>query len=82
MISGVGLVSEMEGERSSGKDEPHLVVRFHRNMEGAPDVSVCYYAFDDEFDSVEIDGVERFLVRKEDVEAVIGGIEENVFNYN
>ena len=34
------------------------------------------------FDSVEIDGVERFLVRKEDVEAVIGGIEENVFNYN
>lgn len=82
LISGVGLVSEMEGERSSGKDEPHLVVRFHRNMEGAPDVSVCYYAFDDEFDSVEIDGVERFLVRKEDVEAVIGGIEENVFNYN
>ena len=45
-------------------------------MEDAPKVQVSYYSYDDEFDSVEIDGEERFLVKKEEVEALIGQIEE------
>ncbi len=74
-ISGIRLVSEMNEERSQEKEEPHLTVSLHRNMEGAPDVEVSYYPYDDEYDSVAVDGKERFLVRKEDVEAVIEEIE-------
>ena len=75
-ISGIGLVSEISEERSPGKEEPRLTVSLHRNMEGAPDVEVSYYPYDDESDSVVVDGEERFFVRKEDVEAVIEKIEE------
>lgn len=76
LISGVGLAAEIDGDGSAGKEEPYLTVVFRRNMEGAPDVSVSYRAYDDEFDSVAVDGAERFLVRREDVESVIKGIEE------
>lgn len=75
-ISGVMLVSEADGERSMGKEEPDLDVIYHRNTEGAPEVQVSYYPYDDEFDSVEINGKEWFLVRKEDVEALIEQVEK------
>lgn len=75
-ISGIILDSEIDGERDGEKEEPKLTVVFDRNMEDAPKVQVSYYSYDDEFDSVEIDGEERFLVKKEEVEALIGQIEE------
>ena len=67
-ISGIGLVSEINGKSSTGKEEPRLTVSLHRNIEGAPDVEVSYYPYDDKSDSVAVDGEERFLVKKEEVE--------------
>lgn len=74
-ISGIRLVSEMDpGEKR--KEEPVLSVDFCRNTKDAPAVCVSYYHYDEEFDSVEIDGEERFLVRKEEIEDLAGQIEE------
>ena len=70
-ISGIMLVSEIDGEGRGGGEEPELTVIFHRNTEEAPDVRVAYYPYDPEYDSVEINGREWFLVRKEDVKALV-----------
>ena len=75
-ISGIGLASEINGKSSTGKEEPRLTVSLHRNIEGAPDVEVSYYPYDDKSDSVAVDGEERFLVKKEEVEAVIEEIKK------
>lgn len=75
-ISGVMLHSEIDGERSDKKEDPELTVIFHRNRKDAPKVQVSYYSYDEEFDSVEVDGKERFLVKKEEVDTLIGQIEE------
>ncbi len=75
-ISGIMLVSEIPDERSREDEEPEFTVNYHRNMENAPDIQVSYYAYDDEFYSVEVNGKTRFLVKKEDVETVIDQIEE------
>lgn len=75
-ISGIKLVSEMNQEESSRKEEPRLSVIYRRNTGDAPDVSVSYYPFDEEFVSVEIDGKERFLVSKEEIETVIEQIKK------
>ena len=75
-ISGVMLHSEIDGERSDKKEDPKLTVIFHRNRKDAPKVQVSYYSYDKEFDSVEVDGKERFLVKKEEVDTLIGQIEE------
>lgn len=75
-ISGVMLVSEINGESRAGEEEPELTVIFLRNTEEAPDVRVAYYPYDGEYDSVEINGREWFLVRKEDVKALAEQIEK------
>lgn len=75
-ISGIMLVSETDGEKSEKKEEPELTVNFHRNTAEAPDIQVSYYSYDDEYDSVEINGREWFLVRNEDVKALIEQIEK------
>lgn len=77
-ISGVMLVSEIDGEGHAGEEEPELTVIFHRNTEEALDVRVAYYPYDDEYDSVEINGREWFLVRKEDVKALAEQIEKTL----
>jgi len=74
-ISGVPLASEIDGERSEKKDKPALTVIFRRNMAEAPDVQVSYYPYNDEFDSVEVNGKEWFLVRRADVEMLTEQIE-------
>ena len=66
----------MNQEESSRKEEPRLSVIYRRNTGDAPDVSVSYYPFDEEFVSVEIDGKERFLVSKEEIETVIEQIKK------
>ncbi len=75
-ISGVMLVSETDGEGHGGEEEPELTVIFHRNTKEAPDVRVAYYPYDHEYDSVEINGREWFLVRKEDVKALTEQVEK------
>lgn len=75
-ISGIMLVSEIDGEGHAGEEEPELTVIFHRNTKEAPDVREAYYPYDHEYDSVEINGREWFLVRKEDVQALAEQIEK------
>ena len=75
-LSEIKLVSEMEQEENGGKEDPRLSVIYRRKTGDAPDVRVSYYFYDAEFDSVEIDGKERFLVRKEEVETVIEQIKK------
>ena len=75
-ISGIKLVSETDQEESGRKEEPRLSVIYRRNTGDAPDVCVSYYPFDEEFVSVEIDGKERFLVSKEEIETVIEQIKK------
>ncbi len=75
-ISGVILVSEIDEERSENKETPDLTVSFRRNIAGAPDVQVSYYPYNDEFDSVEMNGKEWFLVKKKDVKNLIKQIEK------
>ncbi len=75
-ISGIMLVSETDGEKSEKKKEPELTVNFRRNIAEAPDIQVFYYSYDDEYDSVEINGKEWFLVRSEDVKELIEQIEK------
>ena len=74
-ISGIMLVSEADPEKSGREEEPRLSVTFCRNTGDAPEVCVSYHPYDEEFDSVEINGKEQFLVRKEDVEDLMGQIE-------
>lgn len=78
-ISGIKLVTEIDQtdqEKRDKKEDPELSVVYRRNTNEAPEVCVSYYPYDTEFDSVEIGGKERFLVRKEEVERLIGEIKE------
>ena len=53
-----------------------LTVTFHRNTEEAPEVTLKYFAYDDTYDSLEINGTERFLVKTEDVDALVKQIKK------
>ena len=53
-----------------------LTVTFHRNTEEAPEVTLKYYTYDDTYDSLEINGTERFLVKAEDVDALVKQIKK------
>lgn len=76
-IASVMLDSELETEKDTAKDkEQKLSLVYHRNTENAPEITVTYYAYNDEMDSVEINGEERFLVKAADVDALIEKIKE------
>lgn len=69
-IASVMLASEIPENSNLKEKKPELSIFYQRNTETAPDVTVSYYAFDDTFDVVEINGAQRFLVKAEDVEAL------------
>ena len=48
-----------------------LTVVFHRNTGQAPEITISYFAYDDDYDSVKINEEERFLVKKEEVDVLI-----------
>ena len=67
----VMLDSEIEeGGLQKGSRDVKLQVVFKRNTEDAPDVELTYYPYDDTYDSVSINGSERFLVKSADVDAL------------
>ena len=71
-----GLESRnMTGYYAADKEEV-LTVTFHRNTEEAPEVTLKYFAYDDTYDSLEINGTERFLVKAEDVDALVKQIKK------
>ena len=49
---------------------------YNRNQDTAPQISVAYYQYDDTYDLVEINGTQRFLVKKADVENLIKQIQD------
>ena len=57
------LDSEIEKIKDAADKEEVLSVIFHRNTEKAPEVTLKYYTYDDTYDSLEINGTERFLVK-------------------
>ncbi len=68
----VRITGETEGEAKIPNDqEPVLSLQFYRNLEGASDLEVKYYALDEESLRVSVNGQERFLVQKEDVDAIL-----------
>ena len=63
-------------EVDAADKEEVLTVTFHRNTEEAPEVTLKYFAYDDTYDSLEINGTERFLVKAEDVDALVKQIKK------
>ncbi len=53
-----------------GDREEKLRVVYKRNTDDAPEVELVYYPYDDTYDSVSINGSERFLVKAADVDAL------------
>ena len=74
-LQSVMLDSEIEETKDAAEKEV-LTVTFHRNTEEAPEVNLKYYTYDDTYDSVEINGTERFLVKSEDVDALVKQIKK------
>ena len=75
-LQGVMLDSEIEKIKDAADKEEVLSVIFHRNTEKAPEVTLKYYTYDDTYDSLEINGTERFLVKTEDVNALVKQIKK------
>lgn len=75
-LQSVMLDSEVEETKDAADKEEVLTVTFHRNTEEAPEVTLKYYTYDDTYDSVEINGTERFLVKAEDVDALVKQIKK------
>lgn len=64
----VFIEKEMPKEQEGHKEEILLHLEFIRNKEGADDVIVEYYVYDGDYAVLKLDGVEKFLVKIEDVE--------------
>ena len=75
-LHGIMLDSEVEETKDEADKEEVLTVTFHRNTEEAPEVTLKYFAYDDTYDSLEINGTERFLVKAEDVDALVKQIKK------
>lgn len=68
-----GSASKADEER-----QPVLTLQFIRNEEGASDIEVKYYEYDEQSMSVSVNGQEYFLVEKSSIENLIENV-ENTF---
>ena len=75
-LQSIMLDSEVEETKDAADKEEVLTVTFHRNTEEAPEVTLKYFAYDDTYDSLEINGTERFLVKAEDVDELVKQIKK------
>ena len=75
-LQSIMLDSEVEETKDTADEEEVLTVTFHRNTEEAPEVTLKYFAYDDTYDSLEINGTERFLVKAEDVDELVKQIKK------
>lgn len=74
-LAAVALQSEIKEEPKEEK-EALLTVVYHRNMENAPEITVEYDSYDEEFCSVSVNGKDRFLVKAEDIETLMKQIKK------
>ncbi|MGN0400105.1 MAG: hypothetical protein ACI4EO_08270 [Blautia sp.] len=75
-LMNVMLYAEVETPVADSERQELLTIVFHRNTEQAPEITIRYFTYDDNYDSVEINGAERFLVKEEEVTALIQQIQE------
>lgn len=73
-LNSVFVVKEIEEEQKIGA-EVLLKLYFKRNIKSAKDLEVLYYVYDEEYASVCVNGIEKFLVRRSDVEVLKETIE-------
>ena len=76
----MGVIVKGEPENkdadSGKKESPVLQINFQRNMENAPDITVAFQPYDDEYCLAIINGNQFFLVAKEDVELLAEQVKE------
>lgn len=76
-LLGIMIADRLPEEFMPEKDrEPVLTLQFFRNIEGASDIEVKYYAYDGEQMSVSVNGQEYFLADSGEVREVIKAAEE------
>lgn len=72
-----GELSQKEREKIIAEDrEPLMRVIYERNREDAPEITQCYYVYDEIYASVQVNGTEFFLVSSEAVGQLQEKIEE------
>ncbi|MDD3278788.1 MAG: hypothetical protein PHG16_07875 [Lachnospiraceae bacterium] len=76
-MAGVIVESEM-GEAKTDKAQEVLSIDYVRNTKEAPEVNIVYSTYDDTYDSVSINGVERYLVKHDDVTQLITQIKHAI----
>lgn len=59
-----------EGGGVKGERELLMTVTYHRNMAQAPEIRQCYYRYDENYASVQVNGTEFFLVSREALEEI------------
>lgn len=76
-LQSVILDSEIEETKDISDKKEVLTVTFCRNIEKAPSVTLKYYTYDEDHDSLEINGTERFLVKNSEVNALVKQIKKH-----
>lgn len=72
----VMLDSNLDSPKADNEKEEVLNVVFHRNTKKAPEITLTYYTYDGNYDSVAVNGKERYLVKASDVNSLIKQIKE------
>ena len=58
------LDSNLDTPKADNAKEEVLRMVFHRSTKEAPEITLTYYTYDGNYDSVAVNGTERYLVKK------------------
>lgn len=72
----VMLDSNLDTPKADNEKEEVLRMVFHRSTKEAPEITLTYYTYDGNYDSVAVNGMERYLVKNADVNALVQQIAE------
>ena len=72
----VMLDSNLDTPKAENEKEQVLNVVFHRTTKEAPEITLTYFTYDGNYDSVAVNGKERYLVKTSDVNNLIAQIKE------
>jgi len=72
----VMLDSNLDTPKADNEKEEVLRMVFHRSTKEAPEITLTYYTYDGNYDSVAVNGTERYLVKNADVNALVQQIAE------
>lgn len=70
LAGGVKAADNKGAEGIGSERTAVLTIQFIRNVEGASDVEVSYYKYDEQFMSVSVNGKEYFLVERESIDSL------------